>query len=398
MPRYLTAGESHGRGIIGLVESFPAGIPISLKKINEQLGRRQQGYGRGGRMKIEKDKVNILSGLRHGKTLGSPITLEISNKDWSNWKKIMDPMRSIGRNLSPMQKKRAYDVTAPRPGHIDLAGAIKYNQHDLRNVLERASARETAARVACGAIARQLLEYFDINIASHVISIGKAKISGKKIDFDLISGWSDASPVRCVDTVAEKKMIAVIKQAMKNRDTLGGVFEVRVCGLPTGLGNNAQWYQKIDSQLAATIMSIQSVKGVEIGKGFSNAGRFGSKVHDIIYYDSPDKHPKSKGFYRKTNRAGGIEGGLTNGSELIVRGACKPISTLMRPLDTVDIICKEAREAIVERSDICVVPAAAIVGEAMVAMVLADAFLDKFGGDNLAEIETNYESYLNTDF
>lgn len=398
MPRYLTAGESHGRGILGLVESFPAGIPISIKMINEQLSRRQQGYGRGGRMKIEKDRVAILSGLRHGKTLGSPITLQILNKDWPNWKNIMDPTKPIGSKLSPMQKKRAFNVTAPRPGHIDLAGAIKYGQHDLRNVLERASARETAARVACGSIARQLLEYFDIKIASHVISIGKAKISGKKIDFDLISDRSDASPVRCVDTSAEQKMIASIKQAIKNRDTLGGVFEVRAFGLAAGLGNNSQWYQKLDGLLAGAMMSIQSVKGVEIGDGFSNASKFGSKVHDRIYFDSPRKHPQSKGFYRKTNRAGGIEGGLTNGCELIVRGACKPISTLMRPLDTVDVVSKEVKEAIVERSDVCVIPAAAVVGEAMVAMVLADAFLNKFGGDNLKEIETNYNNYLKSEY
>ncbi|MFH1699956.1 MAG: chorismate synthase [Candidatus Zixiibacteriota bacterium] len=398
MPRYLTAGESHGYGLIGMIESFPAGIPISQEKINIQLGRRQQGFGRGGRMKIEKDKVTILSGLRYGKTLGSPIALLISNKDWVNWKKIMDPIKPVARNLTSMQKKQAFDVTAPRPGHTDLAGAIKYNTHDLRNILERASARETAARVACGSVARQLLGHFGINIASHVIAIGGIKAIKKRIDFDIICNLADNSPVRCVDAESEKIMIAQIKSAMKSHDTLGGVFEIRATGIPAGLGNNSQWYQKFDAQLAAAIMSIHSIKGVEIGEGFSNAGKSGSKVHDRIYYDSPNKHPQSKGFLRKTNRAGGIEGGLTNGSELIVRGACKPISTLMQPLNTVDVKSKKNVQAMIERSDICVVPAAAIVGEAMVAMVLSDAFLEKFGGDNLAEIENNYESYLKADF
>lgn len=396
MPRFLTAGESHGRGLVALIESFPAGIEISLDNINRQMRRRQHGFGRGQRMKIEPDTVIIQTGVRHGKTLGSPIALLIENKDWTNWRKIMHPQHDISKRLTSMQKKRAYDVTAPRPGHTDLAGAIKYDTHDMRNVLERSSARETAARVACGAVARQMLEQFGIVIASHVTSIGRAKLSRKRIAFNSIFETSDESPVRCVDKKTEDKMIAEIKLAAKKQDTLGGIFEVRIGGLPVGLGGNAQWYQRLDARLACAFMSIQSVKGVEIGDAFDSAKKFGSQVHDGIYYDS--KKSASKGFYRKKNAAGGIEGGLSNGAEIIIRAVCKPISTLMQPLDTIDVKTKQPAKAMVERSDICVVPAAGVVGEAMAAMIIADAFLEKFGGDSKREIMANFTASMKRDY
>ncbi|MEZ5359603.1 MAG: chorismate synthase [Candidatus Zixiibacteriota bacterium] len=392
MPRFLTAGESHGRGLVALIESFPAGIDISIDGINEQMRRRQLGFGRGQRMKIESDKVIIQSGVRHGKTLGSPIAMLIENKDWANWQKIMHPQKPIPTKLTPMQYRRAYDTTTPRPGHADLSGAFKYDTHDLRNVLERASARETAARVACGAVARQLLDQFNIEIASHVISIGKAKLTRKKTTIQEILDMADDSPVRCIDKNTESKMIAEIKNAAKKKDTLGGIFEVRIAGLPIGLGNNAQWYQRLDGLLAGAIMSIQSVKGVEIGDAFAAAQKFGSVVHDSIYYDS--RRADQAKYYRKTNTAGGIEGGMTNGADIIIRAACKPISTLMQPLESVDVKTKQAANAMVERSDICVVPAAGVVGEAMAAMVIANAFLDKFGGDSKNEVMSNYMSYM----
>lgn len=398
MLRFLTAGESHGQGIIGVIESFPAGFDISVEKINRQLTRRQQGYGRGRRMQIEKDRVSVLSGLRHGRTLGSPITCLIDNKDWPTWKKIMDPEAPIAAKLSPMERQRAYNVTAPRPGHADLSGAIKYGTHDLRNILERASARETAARVACGAVARQLLEQYDIIIASHVISIGKVRLKRRKIKFSDLLEKSDSSPVRCVDPATSKEMIAEIKKAIKEKDTLGGVFEVRVSNLPVGLGSTAQWYTRLDGALAAAMMSVQSVKGVEIGEGFSVAGKRGSKAHDEIYYRRSQKLNRQKNFVRRTNYAGGLEGGMTNGAELIIRAACKPISTLRQPLDTVDIKSGRETTAMVERSDTCVVPAAAIVGEAMAAMILASAFTDKFGNDSREEMEANFDAYLNREF
>ena len=398
MPRYLTAGESHGQGLIALIESFPAGFPISKTEIQHQMSRRQRGFGRGQRMKIENDKVTVLSGIRNGKTLGSPIACLIKNRDWPNWRKIMHPHNPISSNLSPLQKKKAFDVSTPRPGHTDLAGAIKYDTHDLRDILERSSARETAARTAIGAIVRQMLELFDIRIASQVIAIGKARVGRSKINFSTMYDSSDASPVRCVDSVTERKMIAEIKSAMKKRDTLGGIFEVRVSGLPVGLGLNAQWYQRLDARLALAMMSVQSVKGVEIGDAFASAAKFGSQVHDGIFHDENAGKSKGKGFYRKTNRAGGIEGGLSNGEEIIIRAACKPISTLMNPLPTVNVETKRSASAMIERSDICVVPAAAVVGEAMAAMVVADAFLDKFGGDSRREIEENYRAYLERTF
>jgi len=398
MVRFLTAGESHGRGIIGLIESFPAGYEISVKQINRQLARRQLGYGRGKRMQIEKDRATVLSGLRHGRSLGSPITCMIENKDWPNWRKIMDPEAPISGRLSRQERSRAYDVTAPRPGHADLAGAIKYDTHDLRNILERASARETAARVACGAIARQLLESYDIGIASHVTSIGTVRLKKRKTNFDEIFEKADSSPVRCIDPAVSKEMVSEIKQAIKEKDTLGGIFEVRISNLPIGLGSTAQWYSRLDGALAAAMMSIQSIKGVEIGDGFAVSRRRGSKAHDEIYYNRQSGGERSKNFIRRTNYAGGVEGGMTNGAELVIRAACKPISTLRQPLDTVDVKTGEKTTAMVERSDACVVPAAAVVGEAMAAMVLASAFTDRFGNDCRTDIDANFNSWLNRKF
>ncbi len=398
MLRFLTAGESHGRGIIGLIESFPAGFRISAEAVNRQLTRRQQGYGRGGRMKIENDRAIILSGLRHGTSTGAPVTCLIENKDWPNWRKIMNPEKPIASRLSPREQHLAYDVTAPRPGHADLAGAIKYNTHDLRRVLERTSARETAARVACGAVARQLLEAYDIEIASHVLSIGSVRMPKRKIGFDDIMRLADDSPVRCIDPVVSKKMKTAIKEAIKDRDTLGGVFEVRVNNLPVGLGSGAQWFTRLDGALAAAMMSIQSAKGIEIGDGFEGARKRGSKVHDEIYYRKQSPPDRQKNFYRRTNRAGGVEGGLTNGSELVIRVACKPISTLGQPLETVDIKTRRKVSAMAERSDTCVVPAAAVVGEAMAAMVLATAFTDKFGHDSKSDIDANFDAWLKREF
>jgi chorismate synthase len=398
MLRFLTAGESHGRGIIALVESFPAGFEISTDEINRQLFRRRQGYGRGKRMQFEKDRLQIISGLRHGCTLGSPIACLIQNKEWPKWKKIMDPERPLPKQLSPRERHLAYDVTTPRPGHADLAGAIKYNTHDLRNILERASARETAARVACGAVARQLLEHFEIRIASHVISIGSVRLKRRKVNFDEIDQKADSSPVRCIDPDVSKEMVNEIKQAIRERDTLGGVFEVRAANLPVGLGSVAQWYTRVDGALAAAVMSIQSVKGVEIGEAFAVSRKRGSKTHDRIYFRKRAALDRQKKYMRRTNNAGGLEGGITNGAELVIRAACKPISTLMQPVDTVDIKTKKTAHAMVERSDTCVVPAAAIVGEAMVALVLAAAFTDKFGGDSRSEIDANFKSYLNREF
>lgn len=398
MLRFLTAGESHGRSLIGLIDNFPAGFEISLEKINVQMNRRRVGYGRGKRMQIENDRVTILSGLRQGITLGSPIACQIDNKDWANWKNIMDPFKPIPSRLSPREKKLAFDVTRPRPGHADLSGAIKYDTRNLRNVLERASARETAARVASGAIARQMLEHFDILIASHVVSIGKVTIGTKKFSFEELEKDSDKSPVRCLDPGKAKLMIEEIKKAKKSRDTLGGVFEVRVKNVPVGLGSNAQWFDRLDAELARAMMSIQSVKGVEIGDGFASGRKPGSKVHDRIYRDQSEKFRISKFYKRVTNNAGGIEGGMSNGCEIVVRAVCKPISTLMQPVATVDLETGEPAEAIVERSDVCVVPAAAVIGEAMAAMVIASAMTEKFGGDSRRAMEAGYSEYLQREF
>ena len=398
MLRFLTAGESHGRGLVGIIESFPAGFEISIEAVNHQLSRRQTGFGRGKRMRIENDRVTILSGIRHGQTLGSPISILIENKDWPNWKDAMDAGVPVPHDHNRNGKQVRPVITTPRPGHADLAGGIKYHTHDLRNVLERASARETAARVACGAIARQLLEYFDIQLASHVLAIGKTKLGQKRVSFLEIVEKSDSSPVRCVDSDTSARMVAEIKKAIDDGDTLGGVFEVRAVNLPVGLGSPAQWFARLDGTLAAAVMSIPSVKAVEIGDGFLSSRKRGSRVHDQIYFESSAASIRRKHFVRRTNNAGGIEGGMTNGEELVVRAACKPIATLLHPLDSVDILTKSLAKGAVERSDVCIVPSAAVVGEAMVALALASAFTDKFGHDSRTEIEANFRAYLEREF
>ncbi len=401
MLRFYTAGESHGPALVGILEGLPAGLAVDFDFINNELARRQKGYGRGGRMKIEQDKIKILSGVRHQKTLGSPVAFEIANLDWENWKHIMN-IEGAGPNpQSEEEKKKANPSTAPRPGHADLAGAIKYNQSDIRNVLERASARETATRTACGAFAKLFLQKFGIRVISHVIDIGGERLpEGARPAFDVLAQKAEASPVRAIEAGLEKRMMGKVDQAIQGKDTVGGVFEVIATGVPVGLGSYVHWDRKLDGRLAAAVMSIHSVKGVEIGAGFRQAAMFGSQVHDQIYYDagrSPERRPK-KYFYRQTNNAGGLEGGVTNGEDVVIRGCCKPLSTLMQPLKTVDIKTKEPQEAIVERSDVCVVPTYGIVAEAMVALVLASAFMEKFGCDNMDQIGKHYQTYLETVF
>ncbi len=371
--RFLTAGETHGKCLTAIVEGMPSNIPMDAEKINHYLWLRQQGYGRGGRMKIESDQVEFLSGVRNFKTLGSPIALKIENRDWANWESIMGSGEIIpGR-----------EVTCPRPGHADLAGGLKYNHQDLRNVLERASARETAARVAVGAVALQLLETFGIRVKSHVIGIGGVE-ARREYDEERLK----ASQLRCCDPDAEEKMIARIEQAKSQGDSVGGIFEIIITGVPTGLGSYVQWDRKLDAKLAMTLMSIQAIKGVSFGAGFQCGLLNGSQIHDEIAYDGK--------YYRKTNRAGGIEGGMTNGEDIVIRAAMKPIPTLYHPLETVDVLTKKVKTASVERSDVCAVPAASVVGLCAAAFEIADAFLDKFGGDSKEEIERNFEAYQKT--
>ena len=388
--RYLTAGESHGQGLVGILEGIPAGLEITEEDIAVDLKRRQMGHGRGGRMKIEQDKAQIFSGVRFGKTLGSPIALILENKDWKNWQTTMS-VKDIDESIK--------EVRVPRPGHADLAGAVKYGHRDIRNVLERASARETAIRVALGAIARKFLAEFSIKIVSHVLQIHStrnsftvAALGEKKSDltFELseISDLADRSSVRCLDGSIEKEMIAKIDQAKKDKNTVGGIFEVACLNLPIGLGSHVHWDRKLDARISHAMMSIPAMKGVEIGLGFEASTRFGSEVHDQIYYDKD-----SKKYFRSSNGAGGLEGGITNGMPLVVRVAMKPISTLMRPLDSVDMATKEQTEAHVERSDVCAVPAASIIGEAILALVLTEAFLEKFGGDSIKEITRTYKAW-----
>ncbi|MFN2578448.1 MAG: chorismate synthase, partial [Pyrinomonadaceae bacterium] len=360
MFRFTTAGESHGRALIAIVEGLPAGLPLDIDQINQELWRRQQGYGRGARMKIEQDQIEVLSGMRHGLSLGSPLALMIENKDWANWNEVMatDP-----REIASEKSRR---VKRPRPGHADLAGGLKYDARDLRNVLERASARETAARVACGAIAKQLLANFGIEIRSHVIQLGGIPDKPLELTFDQIGSISDDSPLRCADKDVEQKMIALIDQKKSEGDTLGGIFEVVARKVPPGLGSHTSWDQKLDGLLAQAVMSIHAVKAVAIGAGIEASGLPGSEVHDEISYND-----ETREFIRATNRAGGLEGGVTNGEEIRVRGHLKPISTLRRALRSVDIDTKQEERAAFERSDITVVPAAGVIGEAMVALVLA---------------------------
>ena len=391
--RYLTAGESHGRAITGILEGMPANVEIDKEEINRQLARRQGGYGRGGRMKIENDQIDILSGIRGGKTLGTPISFQIENDDWPNWEEVLAPFGDNGyeQDEIKIQKENKIKtvkpkVTKPRPGHADLAGALKYNQSDLRNILERASARETAMRVTVGAFGRILLKEFGIDVTSHVKRIGSVELPEKELDFDEIRNKSVQSEVRCVDEEITEQMIAEIDDCKDEGNSLGGVFEVRTTKLPAGLGSHVHWDQKLDGKLAQALMSIQAIKGVEVGLGFDAAGRRGSEVHDEIAYDDQ--------FYRLTNNAGGIEGGMTNGEPVVVKAAMKPIPTLYKPLSSVDLETKEKFKASVERSDVTAVPAASIVGENIVAFELAKAFLDKFGGDSLEEIKANYNNYL----
>ncbi|MEC4675458.1 MAG: chorismate synthase [Nitrospirota bacterium] len=403
--RYFTSGESHGRALTGILEGVPSGFPLSSDDIDRDLKRRQGGYGRGGRMKIESDHAGILSGVRKGETTGAPVALLIENKDWENWQ---DVMRVECRGPKTGIKDARHDpVTRPRPGHADLAGALKYGHKDIRNILERSSARETAMRVALGAIAKKLLSEFDVRTGSFITRIGKVQspeTGVKSSEEQLLSMFDNAekSPVRCPDTVAGGKMVRLIDKAKRDGNTLGGIFEVFVTGLPPGLGSHVQWDRKLDGRLAQALMSIQAIKGVEIGSGFEMAGRFGSEVMDEIFYSSPPSRSSTGrgraggryGFYRKTNNAGGIEGGMTNSMPLVIRAVMKPIPTLRRPLMSVDINTKKPFEAAYERSDVCAVPAAAVVAEAMAALVVADAFLDKFGGDSRKEIMHNFSSYI----
>lgn len=381
MLRILTAGESHGKALVVIIEGMPAGLPIREEAINRELSRRQKGYGRGARMKIEQDRVEILSGIRGGKSLGSPIALKIDNKDWANWQKIMD--------VAQDDLGQAKVVHHPRPGHTDLPGGIKYDHHDLRNILERASARETAARVAAGSLARFLLGEFGASLVGHVINLGGVRTGVDRPSVQEITRLSEESELRCIDKTVEAQMIARIDEAKKKGDSLGGVVEIVVEGLPVGLGSHVQWDRKLDGLLAQSVMSIQAIKGVEIGMGFASADHAGSEVHDEIFFDK-----KRKKFYRKRNNAGGLEGGITNGEPLVLRAVMKPLSTLYTPLQSVNIITKEPYEAAVERTDITAVPAAAVIAENCVAFTLAQVLLEKFGGDSIKEIHRNYEGYL----
>jgi chorismate synthase len=383
MLRFETAGESHGECLVATINGLPAGIPISLDTVNRELWRRQQGYGRGGRMKIETDRAEIVAGVRHSQTIGSPVAILIRNQDWQNWREAL-PVEDIDGS----QEKRK-PVTRPRPGHADLAGAIKYDFHDARYILERASARETTARVAAGAIAKALLGEFGIRILSHAIAVGPVRLERTASWDELVElSRRDEILLGCVDAATELRMKEVVDLAYRTGDTVGGVFEVVARGVPVGLGSHATWDGRLDGRLAQAIVSMQAVKGVEIGFAAEGAASMGSVVQDTIHYDREGRR-----FTRGANRAGGLEGGMTNGQDLLVRGMLKPISTLRRPLESVDLVTREASPAAYERSDVCVVPAAGVIGEAMVAIVLAQAFLEKFGGDSLRETRRNFDGY-----
>ncbi len=382
MLRFTTAGESHGRALVAIVEGLPAGMPVDPDQINHELKRRQWGYGRGGRMKIEQDQVEILSGVRHGLTLGSPVALMIENKDWANW---IDVMATDSREIAPERSRR---LKRPRPGHADLPGGQKFGARDLRNILERASARETAARVACGAFARQLLATFGAEVRSHVIQLGGIPEKPLELTWEEISGIAEVAPLHCADSELQQRMIELIDQKREAGDTLGGVFEIVARGVIPGLGSHTAWDLKLDGRLAQAVMSIPAVKAVSIGAGVEASSLPGSEVHDEIAYND-----ETKEFIRETNRAGGLEGGITNGEEVRIRGHLKPLSTLRRPLRSVDIDTKQEESAAFERSDITAVPAAGVIGEAMVALVLASAMREKFGGDSLGEMRRNFEAY-----
>jgi chorismate synthase len=384
MLRFETSGESHGEGLVALLQGLPAGLRIDFDYVNRELRRRQGGYGRGGRMKIETDTARFISGVRHGSTIGSPIAIMIVNRDWENWK---DAMAVEDR---PESRAKYKPLSPPRPGHADLPGCLKYNFPEARYVLERASARETTARVAVGALAKLFLKSFGVEIASHVVALGEVSLSDAPVPFEAIMALRDREDIllACVDPAVEARMKLVVDRATEERNTVGGTFEVIARGLPPGLGSCAQWYARLDGQLAQAVMSIQAVKAVEIGSGIAGASAMGSEVHDEIVYSRAEGK-----FTRKTNRAGGLEGGITNGEDLVVRGYLKPISSLRRPLESVDFATKETVKAAYERSDVCVVPAGGVVGESMVALILAKAFLEKFGGDSMDETLRNFHAY-----
>ncbi|MFJ8264965.1 chorismate synthase [Peribacillus asahii] len=382
--RYLTAGESHGPQLTTIIEGLPAGMPIENVDINEQLARRQKGHGRGRRMQIEKDTAFISSGVRHGYTLGSPIALVVENDDWKHWTKIMGSEGLTEEEAEEIKRK----ITRPRPGHADLNGGIKYGHRDLRNVLERSSARETTVRVAAGAVAKKLLSLLGIEVASHVVEIGGIKANPAPYEsIQQLQEVTEASPVRCFDKEVEQQMMDAIDDAKKKGDSIGGIVEVVVEGMPVGVGSYVHYDRKLDAKLAAAIVGINAFKGVEIGLGFEAAHRFGSEVHDEIAWD------KEKGYYRKTNRLGGFEGGMTTGMPIVVRGVMKPIPTLYKPLKSVDIDTKEVFEASVERSDSCAVPAAAVVAEAVVAWELAAAIVDQFPSDRFDQLADYLKAY-----
>ncbi|MGH9727202.1 MAG: chorismate synthase [Candidatus Acidiferrales bacterium] len=385
MLRFFTAGESHGQALIAWISGLPAGVPVDLEFVNREMHRRQLGFGRGGRQKIEKDQAEFLSGVRHGKTIGAPIAIRIENRDWKNWEKALPVEDTDG--AEDAQRR----LTSPRPGHADLAGALKFNFHDARYILERASARETAARTSAGAIAKLLLREFGISVLSHTIAVGPVKLE-RAVQWNEIESICANldSPLRCVDEETETRMKAEVDKALRAGDSVGGIFEVVARGVPPGLGSHAQWDEKLDGRLARAVMSIQAVKGVELGTGIANATSYGSEVQDEIRYDKERKR-----FQRSSNHAGGIEGGITNGEDVVVRGYLKPISTLRRALGSADLKSKESIKAAYERSDICVVPAAGVVAEAMVGYVLAEAFVEKFGGDSLEETRRNFQGYKN---
>ncbi len=380
--RYLTAGESHGPALIAVIEGLPANLQLDTAAINHQLWRRQQGYGRGYRMKIESDQVEFLTGLRFNKTLGTPLTMKVENKDFKNWLSRMSPTGDSPEDLNI--------ITKPRPGHADLPAALKYDFTDIRNTLERASARNTATLVAIGAVARQLLQHFDIYVYGHIVQIGEVKADQQKLanlTIEELANIADNSPVRCADAEAAEAMMKAIEQAKENGDTLGGIFEVIVTGVPIGLGSYALPENRLDGKIASALMSIQAIKGVEIGLGFEAATKPGSQVHDALFYS------QEKGYYRDTNGAGGIEGGISNGEPIIARAAMKPIPTLYKPLPSVDMITKEPYLATIERSDTCAAPAASVIGENVVAWTIAVAFMEKFAGDSMEETSRNFASY-----
>lgn len=392
--KFTTSGESHGKALISLVEGLPAGMTVDKAAVDHELWRRQQGYGRGGRMKIETDTVDFLSGVRHGRAIGSPVTMMIENRDFVHWQDVMsaEPLSGEANINEPIIKENADApkvrrvVTRPRPGHADLAGGQKFGVRDLRDILERASARETAARVAAGALAKQLLANFGIEIRSHVIKLGEVPNEPLEKSWEQITAISKDSKLACADADVEAEMVALVDKAKANGDTLGGIFEVVAKNVPVGLGSHTSWSEKLDGRIAQAFMSIQAVKAVELGSGVANAGRFGSEVHDAIYHDG-------NSFTRPTNRAGGLEGGITNGQELRVRGYLKPISTLRKALHSVDIETKAEDLAAFERSDITAVPAAGVIGEAMLAIVLANSMREKFGGDSIEEMKANFDLY-----